>query len=71
MKSFPLRVNQLAHAILTYWFRSLPSSLQANFVEDNEIDRCSIDTTAGSRSSDAHPTLGAVGVHIFESFTDE
>lgn len=71
LKAFPDRVSQLANAILMYWFQSLPQNMQSEFYMDSEVDRCSIDTTAGERSDDVDRALGAVGVHIFESFTDE
>lgn len=69
-KSYTPRVRELANGVLTYWFKSLPQNVQHRFSENRELDRCSVETV-GDRSDAVDARLGVVGIHLFESFTEE
>lgn len=70
-QTFPHRVGELAHGILTYWFHTLPNTVQAELATDSELDRCSAETTAGTRSDGVEGNLGTVGLHLYDSFAEE
>ncbi|ORC87234.1 uncharacterized protein TM35_000232050 [Trypanosoma theileri] len=68
-RDYPVRVVMLASAILTYWFRQLPPTTQQQLRAQTTLELASNDTTVGSEREGL--SLGAVGVQLEATFTDE
>ncbi|KAH9588882.1 PWWP domain [Trypanosoma melophagium] len=68
-RDYPVRVVMLASAILTYWFRQLPPATQQQLRAQTTLELASNDTTVGSDREGI--ALGAVGVQLEATFTDE
>ncbi|KAK7202149.1 PWWP domain/TFIIS helical bundle-like domain containing protein [Novymonas esmeraldas] len=69
LRSFTAPVVQLAQAILTYWFHSLPQNTRQQLSTENELDRCSVETCSDGVAGDND--LGRIGVNLYGCFTNE